>query len=166
MSRKISRRRFVVATTGPAVLALTVGGFLVAQGAKASNAINVTVDASSSLGTVPNDATGVNTAVFDGYLNDSAASSALANAGVDALRYPGGSTSDVYDWQTNSVVDGQSYANPSDDFDDFMGIADKVGAAPVITVNYGSGTAAEAAAWVKYADVTKNYGVKYLGVGQ
>ena len=32
-------------------------------------------------------------------------------------------------------------------------------------MNYGSGTAAEAAAWVKYANVTKNYGVKYWEVG-
>ena len=164
MSR-ISRRRFVVAATGPAVLALTVGGFLVAQGAKASDAINVSVEANSGLGTIPGGAVGVNTAVFDGDLNDGSAATSLANADVDALRYPGGSTSDVYDWQTNSVVDGQSYANPSDDFDDFMGIADKLGASPIITANYGSGTAAEAAAWVTYADVTKNYGVKYWELG-
>ncbi|QMU78425.1 cellulose-binding protein [Streptacidiphilus sp. PB12-B1b] len=160
-----SRRRFLVATTAPAVLALTVGGFLLAQGAKASSTIAVEVNAASSLGTVPSTANGINTGVFDGQLNDSATTSALKSAGVDALRYPGGSTSDAYNWQTNSVVSGQGYANPSNDFDDFMGIADKVGASPVITVNYGSGTAAEAAAWVKYADVTKNYGVKYWELG-
>jgi hypothetical protein len=160
-----SRRRFLLAATAPAVVALTVGGFLLAEGAKASNTVAVDVDADSSLGTVPSAANGVNTAVFDGHLNDSAAASALEAAGVDALRYPGGSTSDVYNWQTNSVVSGQSYANPSNDFDDFMGIADKVGASPIITVNYVSGTAAEAAAWVTYANATKNYGVKYWELG-
>ena len=155
----------VVAATGPAVAALVVGGFLVAQGATASGAVAVTVDASSVLGTVPSTANGVNTAVFDGHLNDATAATALAGAEVDALRYPGGSTSDVYHWHTNTTVSGQSYANPSNGFDDFMGIASKVGAAPIITVNYGSGTAAEAGAWVKYANVTKGYGVKYWELG-
>jgi hypothetical protein len=166
MSR-ISRRRFVVAATAPAVLALTVGGFLAAQGAKASSPSSaITVNASGGgLGTVPSTAEGVNTAVFDGHLNDASAATALSNAGVDTLRYPGGSVSDVYNWQNNSVVPGQSYANPADGFDDFMGIANKVGATPVITANYGSGTAAEAAAWVKYANVTKHYGVKYWELG-
>ena len=46
-----------------------------------------------------------------------------------------------------------------------MGIARKVGASPIITVNYGSGTAAEAAAWVRYANFTKKYGVKYWELG-
>ena len=165
MPRMISRRRLVVATTGPALAALALGGVLVAQGAKASGTISVTVNAASGLGTVPSTANGVNTAVFDGDLNDAAASTALQNAGVDALRYPGGSTSDVYDWQNNTTVSGQSYANPSNDFDDFMGIANKVGASPILTVNYGSGTAAEAAAWVTYANVTKDYGVKYWELG-
>jgi len=45
-------------------------------------------------------------------------------------------------------------------------------ATPIITVNYGSntsdnggGTTAFAASWVKYANVTKGYGVKYWEVG-
>ena len=162
---RISRRRFVVAATGPAVLALIAGGFLLAQGAKADNTIAVEVNAGSSLGAIPSSALGVNTGVFDGDLNDGATTTALENADVDALRYPGGSTSDAYDWQNNSTVSGQGYANPSNDFDDFMGIANKVGASPVITVNYGSGTAAEAAAWVTYANVTKGYGIKYWELG-
>ena len=162
----ISRRRFVVAVAAPAAAALVVGGFFVAtQGATASGTVGITVNAGDGLGTVPAAANGVNTAVFDGHLNDAAAATALSGAGVDALRYPGGSTSDVYHWQTNTTVSGQSYANPSNGFDDFMGIASKVGAAPIITVNYGSGTAAEAAAWVKYANVTKGYGVKYWELG-
>jgi hypothetical protein len=162
---RISRRRFVVATGVPVALALAVGGFLAAQGAKASNTIAIDVDATQSLGIVSNVATGVNTATYDGLLNDSAVISALSGAGVDALRYPGGSTADAYHWQTNTTVNGQGYANPANGFDDFMGIAQKTGASPIITVNYGSGTAAEAAAWVKYANVTKHYGVKYWELG-
>src|SRR5581483_3945859 len=90
---------------------------------------------------------------------------AIAAAGITALRYPGGSTADAYRWQTNTTVDGLGYANPNNDFDDFMGIPHKTGASPIITVNYGSGTAAEAAAWVKYANVTKHSGVKYWELG-
>jgi hypothetical protein len=149
----------------PALLAVTAGGFLLAQGAKASNTITIDVNTARSLGTVPSIANGMNTATFDGHLNDSASTSAIAAAGVTALRYPGGSTADAYRWQTNTTVDGLGYANPSNGFDDFMGIAQKTGASPIITVNYGSGTAAEAAAWVKYANVTKHYGVKYWELG-
>src|SRR5581483_4087256 len=48
-----SRRRFVVAAGVPTVLALTVGGLLVTQGADASHTIAINVDASQSLGVVP-----------------------------------------------------------------------------------------------------------------
>ncbi|MFJ9906142.1 cellulose binding domain-containing protein [Streptomyces sp. NPDC101152] len=160
-----SRRRFAVAAGVPAVLALTAGGFLFAQGAKAANTIAVDVNATQRLGTVSNIANGLNTATFDGHLNDSAIIPALSTAGINALRYPGGSTADAYHWQTNTTVDGLGYANPNNGFDDFMGIARKTGASPIITANYGSGTAEEAAAWVKYANVTKHYGVKYWELG-
>ncbi len=172
---RTSRRRFIVAATAPAVLALTLGGFLLAYGARANNtiAINTTannaiairVNAADVLGTVPGIADGLNTEVYDSHLNDSASTTAIARAGIGALRYPGGSIADAYRWQTNMMVNGQGYANPSNGFDDFMGIARKVGASPIITVNYGSGTAAEAAAWVRYANVTKKYGVKYWELG-
>jgi hypothetical protein len=176
MYRK-SRRRFIVAASAPAVLALAVGGFLfvhggkanntlamAAQDATANNAIAVNVNAADVLGTVPDIATGLNTATYDGHLNDSAVPTAITGAGVTALRYPGGSTADAYHWQTNTLDDG-GYIDPNDGFDDFMGIARKTGASPIITVNYGSGTAAEAAAWVKYSNVTKQYGVKYWELG-
>lgn len=172
---RTSRRRFIVAATAPAVLALTLGGFPLAHGARANStiaisttansAIAINVNAADVLGTVPGIADGLNTAVYDGHLNDSASTTAIARAGIGALRYPGGSIADAYRWQTKTMVNGLGYANPSNGFDDFMGIARKIGASPIITVNYGSGTAAEAAAWVKYADVTKKYGVKYWELG-
>ncbi|MDX2682608.1 hypothetical protein PV333_41195 [Streptomyces sp. NY05-11A] len=46
-----------------------------------------------------------------------------------------------------------------------MGTVRAAGAQPVITVNYGSGTPDEAAAWVRYANITKGYGIKYWEVG-
>ena len=46
-----------------------------------------------------------------------------------------------------------------------MATAKKVGAQPILTANYGSGTPQEAADWVKYANVDKGYGVKYWEIG-
>jgi alpha-L-arabinofuranosidase len=44
-------------------------------------------------------------------------------------------------------------------------VVTNMGATAIITVNYGSGTAAEAAAWVKCSNVTNHYGFKYWEVG-
>ena len=125
----------------------------------ASQTATVTVNAAASLGQIPYTAYGLNTAVFDGYLTDPKVPPLLRKLDVGMLRYPGGSVSDIYDWQTNSIVPGQSsYAFPQNKFSNFMKVAAQVGAEPMITVNYGTnftgtggGTPAEAAAWVQYA---------------
>ncbi|MFI1855123.1 hypothetical protein [Streptomyces sp. NPDC020480] len=44
-------------------------------------------------------------------------------------------------------------------------MAQAAGARPVITVNYGSGTAQEAADWVRYANITKGYGITHWEIG-
>jgi len=113
----------------------------------------------------------MNTAVWDGHLLDGSMPSVLRQAGVTVLRFPGGSSADNYHWRTNSFCNG-GYANPTDTFDAFMGVARATGAQPLITVNYGSNAActgggdpAEAAAWVRYANVTKGDGVKYWEIG-
>ncbi len=144
-----------------------------AFGAAAQTTSTVTVNTGTSLGSIGSNAVGVNTAVWDGNLLDAAVPPLLANAGIGALRYPGGSTADIYDWQSNTIVPGQSsYANPNDGFDAFMGVAKKAGAVPIVTVDYGTNAAgtgantpAAAAAWVQYANVTKGYGVKYWEIG-
>ena len=133
----------------------------------------VAVNVGTSLNVLQSASFGVNTAVWDGNLLDFSVPGLLSAAGVGALRYPGGSTADGYDWQSNSIVPGQGgYANPSNTFDAFMGVAQNAGATPIITVNYGSnatgdggGTPSLAASWVQYANVTKGYGVKYWEIG-
>ena len=50
-------------------------------------------------------------------------------------------------------------------FPNFVHVATNVGAQAFITVNYGSGTSNEAAAWVKNANVTNHCGFKYWEVG-
>lgn len=147
--------------------------FFTGTPAIAQTAATVGVNAGTSLNKIPSGAFGINTAVWDGYLLDSAVPGLLTKAGINALRYPGGSSSDTYNWQTNAIVPGQSgYANPSNTFDAFMGVVKNTGATPILTVNYGSnsagnggGTPAFAASWVQYANVTKGYGVKYWEIG-
>ncbi|MBX5450574.1 cellulose binding domain-containing protein [Thermogemmatispora sp.] len=149
----------------------------------AAGSVQVTVNANQSLGTLTALSRGLNTAVWDSNLLDSAASSAIKNAGIGMLRFPGGSTSDVYHWQTHSLVAGQGWLDPNNTFDAFMGLVQAVGAQPIITVDYGAGTPAEAAGWVQYANkggpgytgpvptyagassTGHTYGIKYWEIG-
>ena len=80
-----------------------------------------------------------------------------------ALRFPGGSASDDYHWATN--VSGNNTWQWATSFDKFANVALPTGAQVFITVNYGSGTPAEAADWVRYSNITKGYGFKYWEVG-
>jgi hypothetical protein len=131
--------------------------------AMAATGVAVTVNATGGLGTISSNAIGLNTAVYDGNMNDAAAPGLIKAAGFTALRYPGGSYSDIYNWQTNVAQGG--YDAPNTAFSNFMGTAQAAGTHPIITVNYGTGTPALAAAWVQNANVTNNYGITYWEVG-
>jgi hypothetical protein len=145
----------------------------------------VNINANTTVGTLPNTAFGINDAAWDGHLLDSSIPGMLQQAGVQTMRYPGGSTSDYYHWQSNTV-DTCSLCggvDSSDTFDAFMGVVQAAGAQPIITVNYGSGTPQEAAGWVQYANkggpgytgpvptypggssTGHNYGIKYWEIG-
>jgi hypothetical protein len=108
----------------------------------------------------------------------------LRGAGVQVLRYPGGSTSDNYHWLSNTPDDPtQGGTVPSAHFDAFMSVVKASRAQAMVTVNYGSGTAEEAADWVRYANrggrhysgpvptysgassTGHNYGITYWEVG-
>jgi len=150
-----------------AAMVLSAGGLtgLAIQPAGAATLTDaVTVNATAGLGAIPASAIGLNTAVYDSDMNDTAIPGLLKAAGVDALRYPGGSYSDIYNWQTDTATDN-GYVAPGTSFSSFIGTAQGAGAQPIITVNYGTGTPALAAAWVQDADVTNNYGIQYWEVG-
>ncbi len=172
------------------LLACLLVGFVLlfsngAQAAQAASgtAASVTVNPNSKLGRIPSTAFGINNAVWDGHLLDSELPGLLSANGVNIMRYPGGSTSDVYHWQSNSVEPNTSYANPNNTFDAYMGVVHATGAQAMITVNYGSGTPEEAAAWVQYANkggphysgpvpsypgassTGHRYGIKYWEIG-
>jgi hypothetical protein len=126
-------------------------------------AVNVSVNANEGLGTIPDTGYGLNSAVWDSQMNTPGVRSLLSQAGVRMLRYPGGSYGDIYHWQTNTAPGG--YVAPGTDFDSFMGTVKQIAAQPMLIADYGSGTPDEAAAWVRYANITKGYGAKYWEIG-
>jgi hypothetical protein len=117
--------------------------------------------------------------------------SLLPTAGVDLMRYGGGSYADYYDWQSNSDIQTCIWGSPfgsftgaptpydttapfvgascdntdSLDFDQFSSQAKAIGAQSFVTVNYGSGTPAEAAGWVTHSLTTPGDSVALWEVG-
>lgn len=135
----------------------------------AARAIALTVDAAKTIRIVDERVFALNTAVWDGVFKAPSTLSALTAMKTRALRFPGGSTSDTYDWKTNrSYAAGTRTLNNwtwTNSFDDFAQVALKLKAQVFVTANYGSGTAQQAADWVKYSNVTKKYGFKYWELG-
>jgi hypothetical protein len=115
----------------------------------------------------------------------------LKAADIGLLRYGGGSYADYYDWQTNTDIQTCIWGNPfgsftgapfpydttapftgascdntdSLPFDQFSAQAKAIGAGSFVTVNYGSGTPAEAAAWVTHSRSTAGDSVALWEVG-
>lgn len=137
-----------------------------------TDAVKIAVNADKTLATIPSNAFGINTAVWDNNLLDPAVPGLLHQAGVTMLRYPGGSTADVYHWKDHTTTQEKDYVNPNTNFDAFMHVVQQVGAQAFITVNYGTnkdgtggGDPSEAADWVRYANQTKKYGINYWEIG-
>ena len=115
---------------------------------------------------------------------------ALKRLKAPVIRWPGGCFADAYHWR-NGV--GPVEERPQQwnlwweqeepntfGTDEFLGFCEKVGAAPYICVNVGSGSPEEAVAWMEYCNSTHHtdltrlraenghpepYGVRYWGVG-
>ena len=132
---------------------------------------HLSVDASQTIRTADPRWFGVNTAAWDGYLDTAATSNALSQAGILSFRFPGGSLADQYHWETGKSIAWSgglptSTNSWSSSFANFMHVAtNQPGSQAFITVNYGSGTSNEAAAWVLNANVTNHCGFKYWEVG-
>ncbi|MFF9090906.1 cellulose binding domain-containing protein [Streptomyces sp. NPDC014991] len=125
--------------------------------------VGVQVNAQAASGRLSGTARGVNAAIWDSHMNDPEVARLMKAADVGAMRYPGGSYADIYHWETHTAPGG--YVAPGTGFDSFMGTVRATGAQPILIANYGSGTPEEAAGWVRYANVTKNYGAKYWEIG-
>ncbi|MEO7715371.1 MAG: alpha-L-arabinofuranosidase [Capsulimonas sp.] len=110
----------------------------------------LTVDASTPIRTIDPRLFGLNTAVWDNKFTLPSTQTALTSIGNKVLRFPGGSTSDGYSWNTGKSDGGSNPWTVS--FPTFAKLAEATGAQSYITVNYGSGTPQMAAAWVAYAN--------------
>ena len=120
-----------------------------------------TQGSSSSSLSGPLDPLGVNTASWDTNFTDSAVASDLSAAGTGLIRYPGGSYADGYLWQSNTyqgTADPVSFAQYSSQVDAISG------GQKFVTVNYGSDTPADAAAWVTQS-ATAGQGVALWEIG-
>lgn len=129
---------------------------------------DVNVDAGRMIAPILPTQLGVNQDPFQP-ADDAQLVAALRGLNTKLLRWPGGFADD-YHWQTNSDC---RYGKPQLSFDAYMtGVALPLNADVVINVPYGANgqcngpaDAAEAAAWVDYANNQKNYGVKYWSIG-
>jgi hypothetical protein len=130
------------------------------------------VNLSQPLAQLPAAGLGVCSATYDNVLIDSRIPPLLKAAGISAVRYPGGSYADIFNWQTTTANEG-GYVNANDTFAHFMNtVVDPAGAQAIVTINYGSNPAGNAggdtnvaAAWVAYANITNHWGVKYWEIG-
>ena len=129
----------------------------------APSPIHISVNATQGVRTVDSRWFGVNTAIWDSHFDTPTTSALVKEMGLTILRFPGGSLSDEYHWQSNKS--GTNTWQWTTSFAKFVHIATNVGAQAFITVNYGSGTAAEAAAWVRHANITNRLGFKYWEIG-
>jgi alpha-N-arabinofuranosidase len=118
--------------------------------------IHVGVNAAETIRTVDARLFGINTAVWDGYLNTPATINILTNMNNQALRWPGGSGADVY-FMTNENSNSKTI--------DFIRVATNTHAQVFFTVNYGTGTPQQAADWVRYCNITNHCAFKYWEVG-
>jgi hypothetical protein len=95
---------------------------------------------------------GVNTAMWDGDLDTPETIALLREMGTRALRCMGGSLSDNYHWATDLTM-GTDWPGPCpSSFANLLQVATNIGAQVITTVNYGTGSTNEAAAWVAYAN--------------
>ena len=125
--------------------------------------LTIAVDASKTLRTVDRRHFALNAAIWDAAFDTPSTISLLQEMGNQTLRFPGGSLSDEYHWQSGTT--GNNTWTWSTSFDEFAHVARTTGAQVFITVNYGTGTPAEAAAWVRYANGVQGLGFKYWEVG-
>jgi hypothetical protein len=125
----------------------------------AAASTSVTVDLSSTGPAVTDKLLGMNMAVwYDLVSNQTGIVNAFKAAGITQVRWPGGSDSDLYHWQTNALCDG-GYSDLNDTFTNFVNdMAKPANLDVALTANYGSnvdcdggGDPNEAAAWVTAA---------------
>jgi alpha-L-arabinofuranosidase len=104
---------------------------------------------------------GMNVAMWDAGLDTPQTIAALTNMGIQAVRFPGGSDSDDYHWLYNRSDENTWTWETS--LAGFIQVVTNINARTMVTLNYGTGTSNEAAAWVAYVNAATTNTVS-LGV--
>ena len=139
--------------------------------------VNVSINATNVINTVPTNAFGIFMAVWDTW--GGSTPTQLKQAGVTTMRYPGGGYADNYQWSSHLMTpdDGQDgnlgYLSGATDMGHFIQLMSNAQAQAVISVDWGSGflwnsnktamaipctngSPQEAAAWVAYCNSSTN----------
>lgn len=135
----------------------------------AGQTVRVDIDATKEIRRVNPLLFGINTARWDESLFPGPSDEMLLTAdrdaiekvkasGVTLLKYPGGNDADAYTW--NAADNSESEM----DTDEYIAFCRGTGAAPFITINFNAQPEL-AAAWVRYCNKERGYGVKYWEVG-
>jgi hypothetical protein len=178
MVSSLSHGRVLFACAGSAVAALAIAIPALAASAAGTAPAAAAAPVQRTLSAAP---LGVNVGTWD-YIYYAASSvkviqPLLKAAGIGQIRYGGGSVADAYDWQTNTDIVNCLPGDPTASFTsscaskDTLGFAQlsrqarAISAQSLVTVNYGSGTPAMAAAWVRQAKNTAGQGVGLWEVG-
>ena len=152
-------------------------GTAITQTAAVSVATSVAVNQTSTGPAVSNQILGMDMAAwYDIVVNQTAIVDAFQTAGIKAVRWPGGSWSDVYHWQTNTNCQNAPYGGGTPDTNDTFAnfVSDMVipaGLDVALTADYGTnptctggGLPSEAAAWVANA-LSLGVTVSHMTVG-
>jgi hypothetical protein len=110
----------------------------------------LSVNASQPIRTADTRWFGLNTPIWDSVLDTPQTMALLTNMGATALRFPGGSDSDDFHWLQNKE-DNVTYKWETS-LASFIQVVTNLNAQTMITLNYGTGSTNEAAAWVAYVN--------------
>ncbi len=133
-------------------------GLALPAASRAQN-VNLAVDATQVVRIVDERIFGLNAVMWDPQTASAQTISLMQAAGLRVFRIPGGSASDAYDWSTNKGYASAGVLNSwtwSAGFDKFSQLILGVSSQAFATVNYGSGTPEQAAAWVACANASSS----------
>ncbi len=103
---------------------------------------------------------GINAVLWDTDLLSNESVTRVKEVNHQVIRFPGGLSADQVKWK--EVLAKKDHQT---DIDEFLDYCKKTGNTPMITVNFGTGTAQEAADLVKYTNIDKKANIKYWEIG-
>ncbi|GAA1666913.1 hypothetical protein GCM10009765_15520 [Fodinicola feengrottensis] len=145
--------------------------------AAAQSTGTVQVHPTKALARIEPGAVGADVPFWNPHLKDARTTQLIRGAGIGTLDFDAGAPLDLYDWRHNQLRPDPDAARdapffgdwtglrPTFTFDEFEATARRAGVRTTVHVNYGTGTAAEAAAWVNYANNVRHDRVQNWMIG-